>query len=101
MEERHRKLVENSKKTGKHIDWDEPIYADSIYPENPAKSLMMIYKWLVEKEETHMPACSLYSKQVNLKRIKKLKDLFVGFKERKTVKHQSKKGNKKFKEGRI
>lgn len=61
----------------------------------------MIYKWLVEKEETHMPACSLYSKQVNLKRIKKLKDLFIGFKERKTTKQQNKKDNKKFKEARV
>lgn len=30
---------------------------------------MKVYKWLVEKEETHMPASSIYSKQVNQKRI--------------------------------
>jgi len=65
------------------IDWDEPIEAEGIYPDSPAKSLMRVYKWLVEKEETHMPASSIYSKQVNLKRIKKLKDLFVVLKNNK------------------
>ena len=38
---------------------------------------MKVYKWLVEMEETHMPASSVYSKQVNMKRIKKLKEIFT------------------------
>lgn len=33
---------------------------------------MKVYKWLVEKEETHMPASSVYSKQVQRKRIERL-----------------------------
>ena len=31
-------------------------------------------------EETHMPASSVYSKQVNLKRIEKLKEIFKAYK---------------------
>jgi hypothetical protein len=38
---------------------------------------MKVYKWLVEKEETHMPASSLYSKQVQQKRIVRLKEQFL------------------------
>ena len=44
-----------------------------------------------------MPACSLYSKQVNLKRLKKLKELFDAAKARKQA-EQLKKANKKYKE---
>jgi hypothetical protein len=51
--------------------------ADAIYPVDTAKSLMKVYKWLVEKEETHMPAPSLYSKQVQQKRIARLKEQFL------------------------
>lgn len=70
MEERHLRLVEKSKMSDKQkIDWDEPIDAEAIYPDSPAKNVMRVYKWLVEKEETHMPASSIYSKQVNQKRI--------------------------------
>lgn len=61
---------------------------------------MQIYKWLVEKEETHMPACSLYSKQVNHKRIKKLKEFFISFKNKKEA-NQNKKSQNKLKEAKI
>ena len=54
----------------------------------PAKGLMKVYKWLVEMEETHMPASSLYSKQVNLKRIGKLKEIFTTFKANKKLKYK-------------
>ena len=64
MDERRQKIIARSKQTGARIEWDEPIYAEQIYPENSAKGIMKIYKWLVEMEETHMPASSLYSKQV-------------------------------------
>lgn len=62
---------------------------------------MQIYKWLVEKDETHMPACSLFSKQVNHKRIKRLQDLFVQFKIKKESKRQSKKSHNKYREAKI
>jgi hypothetical protein len=78
MQERHLRLVEKSKMSDKQkIDWDEPIEAEAIYPDTPAKNLMRVYKWLVEKEETHMPASTIYSQQLNQKRFQKLKDLFV------------------------
>lgn len=47
IENRHKKLVEQSKKSGNPIEWDSAIYSEEIYPENSAKSLMRIYKWLV------------------------------------------------------
>jgi hypothetical protein len=97
IEDRHRRLVARAKESGQKIEWDEPIYAEKIYPDNPAKGLMRIYKWLVEMEETHMPASSLYSKQVNLRRIKKLKEIFTSFRLNKQAKAQ-KKINKKTKE---
>lgn len=46
-----------------------------------------------------MPACSLYSKQVNLKRIKKLKELFVSFRNKAGKKQQ--KTYKKYREAKI
>ena len=100
MEERHRRLVTRAKEKGEKIDWDEPIYAEKLYPDNPAKGLMKVYKWLVEMQETHMPASSLYSKQVNLKRIHKLKDIF------KTARAQArqnrqKKEKKKYREAKV
>lgn len=61
---------------------------------------MKIYKWLVEKEETHMPACSLYSKQVNQKRIKKLKELFMSYKNKKEGK-KSQKVHKNYREAKV
>ena len=56
---------------------------------------MKVYKWLVEMQETHMPASSLYSKQVNLKRIKKLKEIFTVARANKQVKPKQ---SKKFKQ---
>ena len=51
MVERHRKLVQTAKQTGKTIDWDAPIYTENIFTdENSVKSLMKVYKWLVEME---------------------------------------------------
>ena len=48
MVDRHQKLVETARHSGKAIDWDAPIYTENIYPdENPAKALMKVYKWLV------------------------------------------------------
>lgn len=90
MKERHQKIVKKAKETGLKIEWDEPIYAEQIYPGMPAKGLMKVYKWLVEMEETHMPASSLYSKQVNLKRITKLKEIFTTFKVAKKPKYKKK-----------
>jgi len=71
MEQRHHRLVDKARENNdKKIDWDEPIRAETIYPDSDAaKSLMQVYKWLVEKEETHMPVSSVYSKQVQQKRI--------------------------------
>lgn len=48
-------------------------------------------------EETHMPASSLFSKQVNLKRIIKLKSIFTTARENQKIKQQ-KHQLKKFKE---
>ena len=69
MAERHYELVERAKETQNKIEWDEAIFASDIYKDQPAKRLMTVYRWLIEKEETHMPASSVFSKQVQLNRI--------------------------------
>lgn len=74
--------MERARENSGRIEWDEPIMAHDIYPNETAKSLMKVYKWLVEKEETHMPASSLYSKQVQQKRIARLKEQFLADREK-------------------
>lgn len=72
--------------------------ADAIYKEDTAKSLMKVYKWLVEKEETHMPVSSLYSKQVQHKRIVRLKEQFLA---ERVEREKARKRVKKFVEAKI
>jgi LysM repeat protein len=52
-------------------------------------------------KETHMPASSIYSKQVNQKRIHKLKELFTTFRVNKEEKLKKVSQKKKLKEARI
>lgn len=47
MEERHYQLIDTAKMNNEKIRWDTPILSSEIYPEDGAKSLMKVYKWLV------------------------------------------------------
>lgn len=64
-------------KEGNHINWGEIITAENIYHSESTKSLMKVYIWLVEKEETHMPVSSILSKQILQKKIKALQQHFI------------------------
>lgn len=49
MAKRHHRLIDKAREESSKIEWDEPILAESIYREDASKSLMKVYRWLVEK----------------------------------------------------
>jgi hypothetical protein len=62
---------------------------------------MKVYIWLVEMQETHMPASSIYSKQVNQKRIQRLKEQFTSFRTSREEKLKKNSQKKRHREARI